>query len=135
MVAADTAATARSAANLVQVQATALPLELDVHRAAGRAERVVHRAQARRGATGTALKAGAHQVRVAVETRGSDPLMVEPEAALAVPLEGERYRVYASGLDLFHDSSNSSVPSRDSIPMPWNWSTCPSVGQAVPGST
>ena len=103
VVAAETADQARAAATLVAVTATALPLGRDVHHAAGQADRLVHRAQAHRGDARAALAACAHQVRLAVETRGSDPLFIEPEAALAVPLADGRFRVYAAGLDLFHD--------------------------------
>ncbi len=103
VVAAHTREQARAAAAAVVVQADALDPETSVNLAAGEPDRIVHRVQVEQGDTRAALDSAAHTTRAHVETRGSDPCFVEPEAALAVPLEDGRIRVYGAGLDLFRD--------------------------------
>ncbi|RME25651.1 MAG: hypothetical protein D6798_08465 [Deltaproteobacteria bacterium] len=103
VVAAETRAAARDAATRVGVQAERLEPELDLRHAADRSDRLVHRVEVRKGDVGAGLDAAAHVVRLQVGTAGVDPCFVEPEAALAVPLEGGRLRVYTAGQDLFRD--------------------------------
>ena len=103
VVAARTRAQARAAAALVAIEAEALEPDTDVNHAAGHAERIVHRVERTHGDPRGALDASTHQARAQVETAGSDPTFVEPEAALAVPLEGGGFRVHAAGHDLFRD--------------------------------
>ncbi len=103
VVAAETRAAARAAAALVTVQAERLDPDTSVNHAAGHADRIIHRVEVHKGDARAALDGAAHVVKVHVETAGSDPCFVEPEAALAVPLEGGRLRVYGAGQDLFRD--------------------------------
>ena len=103
IVLADSAPAARQAAEAVAVASTAEPAQLDLNHAAGQTDRVLYRVRVHRGDAPAALAAAAHQARIHTETRGADPLFVEPEAALAVPLSGGRFRVYSAGQDLFRD--------------------------------
>ncbi|MCK6502954.1 molybdopterin-dependent oxidoreductase [Myxococcota bacterium] len=103
VVVAASAELARQAAGAVTLATTAEAPELSLNHAAGQADRVLHRVRVQRGEARAVLAQAAHKARLHTETRGADPLFVEPEAALAVPLSGGRFRVYSAGQDLFRD--------------------------------
>lgn len=96
LVLAESAESARAAAAKVVVQGTEGPAPEGEHRRLRVAE-----GESADGAA--ALAACAHRVRRSLSVAAADPLAVEPDAALAVPLAEGRFRVYATGLDLFRE--------------------------------
>ena len=92
-------ATARAEAKLVEVEYERLPPVLDPENA----ERILSRTLIKRGDVDTALAASAHVVRGTWRTQRIEHLFLEPESAMAEPLEGGRLRLYSSGQGIFDD--------------------------------
>ena len=64
---------------------------------------VFRRTQIKRGDVETALKASAHVVRGTWTTQRIEHLFLEPESALAEPIDDGRLRVYSGGQGIFDD--------------------------------
>jgi selenium-dependent xanthine dehydrogenase len=92
-------ATAREAAMLVDVEYEPLPPILD----AEKAERIYSRTHIKRGDVDAALAASAHVVRGTWRTQRIEHLFLEPESAMAEPLDGGRLRLFSSGQGIFDD--------------------------------
>ncbi|HXH41640.1 MAG TPA: molybdopterin cofactor-binding domain-containing protein, partial [Thermoanaerobaculia bacterium] len=92
-------ATAREAVKLVEVEYEPLPPILDPEKA----ERILSRTRIKRGDVDSALAASAHVVRGTWRTQRIDHLFLEPESAMAEPLEGGRLRLFSSGQGIFDD--------------------------------
>jgi selenium-dependent molybdenum hydroxylase 1 len=92
-------ATARQAAKLVEVEYEPLPPILDPEKA----ERILSQTQIKRGDVDAALAASAHVVRGTWRTQRIEHLFLEPESAMAEPLEGGRMRLFSSGQGIFDD--------------------------------
>lgn len=98
-IAAADEATAREAATLVDVEYEPLPPILDPEKA----ERIFSRTHLKRGDVETALAASAHVVRGTWRTQRIEHLFLEPESAMAEPLDGGRLRLFSSGQGIFDD--------------------------------
>jgi selenium-dependent xanthine dehydrogenase len=92
-------ATARQAAKLVEVEYERLPPILDPENA----ERILSRTRIKRGEVDAALAASAHVVRGTWRTQRIEHLFLEPESAMAEPLEGGQMRLFSSGQGVFDD--------------------------------
>ncbi|HEX7677860.1 MAG TPA: selenium-dependent xanthine dehydrogenase [Thermoanaerobaculia bacterium] len=92
-------ATAREAATLVDVEYELLAPILDPENA----ERIFSRTHIKRGDVDAALAASAHVVRGTWRTQRIEHLFLEPESAMAEPLEGGRLRLFSSGQGIFDD--------------------------------
>jgi selenium-dependent xanthine dehydrogenase len=92
-------ATAREAAKLVEVEYEPLPPILDP----ANAERILSRTRIKRGDVDAALAASTHVVRGTWRTQRVEHLFLEPESAMAEPLEGGRLRLFSSGQGIFDD--------------------------------
>jgi xanthine dehydrogenase molybdenum-binding subunit len=92
-------ATAREAAKLVEVEYEPLPPVLEPENAV----RILSRTQIRRGDADAALAASAHVVRGTWRTQRIEHLFLEPESAMAEPLEDGRLRLFSSGQGIFDD--------------------------------
>ncbi len=98
-VAAEDETTARRAAALVRVEYEVLPPILSIDEAT----EVFGRTKIRRGDVDAALDSSAHVVRGTWTTQRVEHLFLEPESALAEPLDENRLRVYSSGQGIFDD--------------------------------
>ena len=98
-VAAEDEATARRAAALVMVEYEVLTPTLSIDEATD----VFGRTKIQRGDVDAALESSAHVVRGTWTTQRIEHLFLEPESALAEPLDGNRLRVYSSGQGIFDD--------------------------------
>jgi selenium-dependent xanthine dehydrogenase len=98
-VAAGDEATARRAAALVEVNYEVLPPVLSVDESTS----VFGRTKIKRGDVETALKSSAHLVRGTWTTQRIEHLFLEPESALAEPIDDGRLRVYSGGQGIFDD--------------------------------
>ncbi len=92
-------ATAREAAKLVEVEYEPLPPILDPEKA----ERILSQTRIRRGDVDAALASSAHVVHGTWRTQRIEHLFLEPESAMAEPLEGGRMRLFSSGQGIFDD--------------------------------
>jgi len=92
-------ATAGEAAALVDVAYEPLPPILDPENA----ERIFSRTHIKRGDVDAPLAASAHVVRGRWRTQRIEHLFLEPESAMAEPLEGGRLRLFSSGQGIFDD--------------------------------
>lgn len=98
-VAAEDEETARRAAALVRVEYEVLTPILSIDEATG----FFGRTSIQRGDVDAALEASAHVVRGTWTTQRVEHLFLEPESALAEPLDGNRLRMYSSGQGIFDD--------------------------------
>jgi len=98
-VAAVDEATAREAAALVHVEYDALPPVLDPEQS----KRVLSQTRIARGDVDAALAASAHVVSGTWRTQRVEHLFLEPESAMAEPLEDGRLRLFSSGQGIFDD--------------------------------
>jgi selenium-dependent xanthine dehydrogenase len=98
-VAAVDEATAREAAKLIEVEYEPLPPILDPENA----ERILSQTRIERGDVDAALAASAHVVSGTWRTQRVEHLFLEPESAMAEPLEGGRLRLFSSGQGIFDD--------------------------------
>jgi selenium-dependent xanthine dehydrogenase len=111
VVAAESPAIARAAAALVEVEYEPLPPVLDPSEAIKpgapqvnpRHDNVLSRTGIRRGEVDEALASSAHVVNGTWQTQRIEHLFLEPEAALAVPLEDGRLHLYTQGQGVFDD--------------------------------
>lgn len=111
VVAADTPRLAREAAALVQVEYGPLPPVLDPAEAIApgapqvnpRHDNVLSRTVIQRGDVDGALASSAHVVTGTWRTQRIEHLFLEPEAALAVPLDDGRVHLYSQGQGVFED--------------------------------
>jgi selenium-dependent xanthine dehydrogenase len=92
-------ATAREAARLVEVEYEVLPPVLDP----ANAERILSQTHIKRGDVDSALASSAHVVRGTWRTQRIEHLFLEPESAMAEPMEGGRLRLFSSGQGIFDD--------------------------------
>ncbi len=92
-------ATARAAAKLVEVEYEPLPPILDPEKA----ERILSQTRIKRGDVDAALASSAHVVSGTWRTQRIEHLFLEPESAMAEPLEGGRMRLFSSGQGIFDD--------------------------------
>lgn len=92
-------ATAREAARLVEVEYEPLPPILEPENA----QRILSQTRIKRGDVDAALAASAHVVRGTWRTQRIEHLFLEPESAMAEPLEGGRLRLFSSGQGIFDD--------------------------------
>lgn len=98
-IAATDEATAREAAKLVAVAYEPLPPVLQPERS----QRVLSRTRIARGDAEAALAASAHVVCGTWRTQRIEHLFLEPESAMAEPLEDGRLRLFSSGQGIFDD--------------------------------
>ena len=97
-VAAEDETTARRAASLIEVEYEVLQPALSVDESA----RFFGRTKIQRGDVDAALASSAHIVRGTWTTQRIEHLFLEPESALAEPLDG-RLKIYSSGQGIFDD--------------------------------
>lgn len=110
-VAAETPQIARAAARLVEVEYAPLPAVLDAAEAIKtgapqvnpKHDNVLSRSVIQRGDVDAALAASAHVVTGTWRTQRVEHMFLEPEAALAVPLEDGRLHLYTQGQGIFED--------------------------------
>jgi xanthine dehydrogenase molybdenum-binding subunit len=110
-IAAESEVAARAAAALVDVEYEVLAPVLSADESLGsgaprvnpRHENLLSRSVIRRGDVGSALAASAHVVTNTWRTQRIEHLFLEPECALAVPLEGGRLHLYTQGQGVFDD--------------------------------
>ncbi len=110
-VAAEDERTARAAAALVEVEYEPLEPVLDPRRAMApdaprvnpKHDNVLSRTVVERGDADAALATSAHVVSGTWHTQRIEHLYLEPEAALAEPLDGGRLRLYTQGQGIFDD--------------------------------
>ncbi|MEE8277266.1 MAG: selenium-dependent xanthine dehydrogenase [Thermoanaerobaculia bacterium] len=110
-VAAEDEATAREAAGLVEVDYEVLEPVLDPEEAATDGapqvnpthDNVLSRTEVRRGDADRALAESAHVVSGTWTTQRIEHLYLEPESAVAEPLEDGRLRLYTQGQGIFDD--------------------------------
>lgn len=98
-VAAIDEATAREAAAFVHVEYDVLPPVLDPEQS----KRVLSQTHIVRGDVDAALAASAHVVTGTWRTQRIEHLFLEPESAMAEPLEDGRLRLFSSGQGIFDD--------------------------------
>jgi len=98
-VAAVDEATARDAAKLIDVAYEPLPPTLDP----AQSQRVLSRTRIARGDADAALAASAHVVSGTWRTQRIEHLFLEPESAMAEPLDDGRLRLFSSGQGIFDD--------------------------------
>jgi selenium-dependent xanthine dehydrogenase len=111
VVTAETSRIARAAAALVSVAYEKLPPVLDPAEAMQpgapqvnpRHDNVLSQTKIERGDVDAALAASAHVVSGTWRTQRIEHLFLEPEAALAVPLEDGRLHLYSQGQGIFDD--------------------------------
>ncbi len=111
VVAAETPRIARAAAALVEVQYEILPAVLDPELAIKpgapqvnpKHDNLLSVTSIKRGDVDAALQASAHVVSGTWRTQRIEHLFLEPEAALAVPLEDGRLHLYSQGQGIFDD--------------------------------
>jgi selenium-dependent xanthine dehydrogenase len=111
LVAADTPRIARAAAALVEVAYERLPPVLDPAEAIKpgapqvnpRHDNVLSQTRIQRGEVGAALASSAHVVTGTWQTQRIEHLFLEPEAALAVPLDDGRLHLLTQGQGVFDD--------------------------------
>ena len=92
-------ATAREAAKLVHIDYEPLPPVLDPERS----ERILSHTRIERGDVASALATSAHVVSGTWRTQRIEHLFLEPESAMAEPLEDGRLRLFSSGQGIFDD--------------------------------
>jgi selenium-dependent xanthine dehydrogenase len=98
-IAAVDAATAREAAKLIDIVYEPLPPVLDPHLS----ERVLSRTRIRRGDVEAAHATTVHTVHGTWRTQRIEHLFLEPESAMAEPLEDGTLRLFSSGQGVFDD--------------------------------
>lgn len=106
-VAADTPEIARAAADAVLVEVEDLPPLTDVEAAAQDASRVTVVRRFERGEVRSALAGAARVVEESFTTQVVEPSFLEPEGALAVPLEGG-WLLYSAGQRIFEEQAELS---------------------------
>ena len=116
VVAAETARIARAAAALVAVDYEVLPPVLDpaasikpgAPQVNPKRDNVLGLTKIQRGEVDAALASSAHVVTGTWRTQRIEHLFLEPEAALAVPLEDGRLHLYSQGQGVFDDRKQTA---------------------------